>query len=305
MQNIYDRTHREPHDSHRSEATRLSPDYTEPVAGRGKSLTYRSISDPTAISAYADDIRRLADSDKEALGFLAATAYDEAIQRRRVVVMLDDTTGKPTFAGYLMFSGVFPNAKIQQIAVVDGHRRRGVGSALLRETISRREAEGCLRITAAVADNLPGPQAFYEKNGFGAVLERPGGRARKRTITVRARDLDNEHLLSAIDRPREGHPLASDLGLRSRGAGVAPLYAIDLNVLFDAIRSDRERASLARRVIGAALAHRFRLAVTPEFGVELSRGATPGADDPTFALAMQLPRLPAVDAAKTEMTSTH
>ena len=88
--------------------------------------------------------------------------------------MLDDTTGTPTFAGYLMFSGVFPNAKIQQIAVIDGHRRRGVGSALLRETISRREAEGCLRITAAVADNLPGPQAFYEKNGFGAVLERPG-----------------------------------------------------------------------------------------------------------------------------------
>ena len=75
-------------------------------------------------------------------------------------------------------------------------------------------------------------------------------------------------------------------------------------MLFDAIRSDRERASVARRVIGAALAHRFRLAVTPEFGVELSRGATPGADDPTFALAMQLPRLPAVDAANTTALAT-
>ena len=212
--------------------------------------------------------------------------------------MLDDTMGKATFAGYLMFSGVFPNAKIQQIAVAEGHRRRGVGSALLRETISRREAEGCLRVTAAVAGNLPGAHAFYERNGFGAVLERPGGKARKRTITVRARDLDNEHLLSAIDRPRDGHPLSSDLGLRLRGAGVAPLYAIDLNVLFDAIKMDRRRAPLAQRLMGAALSHRFRLATTSEFKVELARGLVQGADDPAFALALQLPRLPAVDAVE-------
>ena len=82
-----------------------------------------------------------------------------------------------------------------------------------------------------------------------------------------------------------------------RGAGAAPLYAIDLNVLFDAVKADRDRALLAQRVIGAALAHRFRLATTAEFTVELDRAAAPGPVDPTLALARQLPRLPTVDAA--------
>ena len=211
--------------------------------------------------------------------------------------MLESSAGASSFAGFVLFSGVFPNARIQQIAVAERHRRKGVGSALLREVISRHEAAGCLRITAAVADDLPASQAFYESNGFGAVMERPGGNARSRRIRIRARDLENEHLLSPIERPPGGESLMLDLGLRVRGAGIAPLYAIDLNVLFDAVREGRERALLAQRVVGAALAHRFRLATTAEFTAELERGAIPGTSDPTLALARQLPRLPGADGA--------
>ena len=180
------------------------------------------------------------------------------------------------------------------------HRRKGVASALIREVVSQHEVRGYLRITAAVASDLIASQAFYEKNGFGAVVERQGGSARHRKIVVRARDLDNDHLLSIIERSSQTHIEAVDLGLRIRGAGPAPLYAMDLNVLFDAIRTGRERAALAQRIVGAALAHRFRLVTAAEFVVELDRNTIVGQNDPTLALARQLPRLPDVDRAQAD-----
>ncbi|WP_376096044.1 GNAT family N-acetyltransferase [Roseomonas sp. CCTCC AB2023176] len=237
----------------------------------------------------------MADAEKEALGFLPAAAYDEAISRNRVIAMLDLSKSPHQLAGFVLFSGVFPNARIQQIAVASEHRQRGVATALLTEVVARHEAQGYLRITAAVADDLLSSQAFYEKNGFVATITRKGGSARDRTIIVRARDLDNDHLLVATDPSSNIRTPAVDLGLRIRGAGLAPLYSMDLNVLFDAIRDGRARAEVAQRVIGAALKHKVRLAVAHEFLVELNRNATPGKEDPILALARHLPRLTATN----------
>jgi hypothetical protein len=92
---------------------------------------------------------------------------------------------------------------------------------------------------------------------------------------------------------------AVDLGLRARSAKLAPLYAIDLNVMFDAIRK-RPRTDNAERVIGGALAHEFRLAIAPEFIVELERHTATRPVDPILRLALQLPRLPACDTAEVD-----
>ncbi|GAN76718.1 GNAT family N-acetyltransferase [Acidisphaera rubrifaciens] len=246
-------------------------------------------------------IRELAGADREALGFLPEAAYDDAIRRRRVLAMIDDRATPPTLAGFVLFSGVLPNARVQQVVVHPDHRRRGVGTALLRALTAHLEAMGFVRLTAAVADDLGAAQAFYSRNGFSPMLRKPGGKARGRTIVVRARDLDNGHLFSVLDQATTAEFVPLDLGLRVRGARPAPLYAIDLNVLFDVTKPGREvRRHLAERVIGAALAHRFRLVVASEFLTELERTSS-GRTDPILAMARHLPRLPAVDKNELEL----
>src|SRR5262249_45928875 len=126
-----------------------------------------------------------------------------------------------------------------------------------------------------------------------------GGQARGRRIVLRARDLDSQSLLSLLEPKAPASAGILDFGLRRRSVQQAPLYAFDLNVLFDVTKS-RLRAPVARRIIAAGLAHQVRLAVAPEFIVELQRHSRAEDADPILQLARQLPRLPAGDPAATE-----
>lgn len=278
---------------------------SRPISVRqGNGLVYRAEADPAALLEQIPAIRALADGEKEALGFIPEAAYREAIEKRRLIAMCTPTAAGPGVVGFILFSGVFPNARIQQIAVAEHHRRAGIASALINELVSRLEALGYLTITAAVASDLPVAQAFYERNGFVARRSHPGGQARNRTIVLRARDLDTASLFSVLEPRLSASATAADLGLRLRGAGQAPLYAIDLNVLFDVVKDKgRPRAAAAERVIGAALAHQVRLVVAPEFVVELERTTTAGAVDPVMKLARQLPRLPHIDRSEADRIS--
>jgi ribosomal protein S18 acetylase RimI-like enzyme/predicted nucleic acid-binding protein len=246
----------------------------------------------------------LANGEKEALGFIPEAAYREAIERRRLIAMCTPVAGSAIVAGFVLFSGVFPNARVQQIAVAAEHRRRGIASALVNQTVSQLESLGYLTLTAAVASDLPAAQSFYEQNGFVARRSRQGGETRGRTIVLRARDLETRSLLSVMESGGAAAQGAIDLGLRKRGASPAPLYAIDLNVLFDVTKGNkRPRSPEARRLISAALAHQIRLAVAPEFVVELERHTLDEEADPILQLARQLPRLPIVDRTETDRLS--
>jgi GNAT superfamily N-acetyltransferase len=265
---------------------------------------YRAESDPAWLLQRLSEIRALADVEKEALGFLPEAAYREAIEKRRLVAMCTRRDGNSELVGFILFSGIFPNARIQQVVVAKQHRRTHVASALINEIVSQLEARGYQTITAAVASDLPAAQAFYDHNGFVARRSRPGGQARGRTIVVRARDLATDTLFSVLERPDAASQGAVDLGLRKRGAGQAPLYAIDLNVLFDVVKGkNRPRSPIAERLIAAALAHQIRLAVAPEFIVELERTSNGEDADPILKLARQLPRLPIVDLAEANRLS--
>jgi hypothetical protein len=127
----------------------------------------------------------------------------------------------------------------------------------------------------------------------------PGGQARNRMIVPRTRDLDTENLFSVLETPSGASQSTIDLGLRKRSASQAPLYAIDLNVMFDVIKG-RKRSPLAERLIAAAFAHQIRLAVAPEFVVELERTTKDEAKDPVLKLARQLPRLVCNDQTEME-----
>ncbi|HWA88556.1 MAG TPA: GNAT family N-acetyltransferase [Rhizomicrobium sp.] len=264
-------------------------------------LVYRAESVPATLLAQVAAIRALADGEKEALGFLPEAAYHDAIEKRRLIAMCTPADGGAKVVGFILFSGVFPNARVQQIVVAKEHRRAHVATALINEVVSQLEARGYLTISAAVASDLPAAQAFYENCGFVARHARRGGQARNRTIILRARDLANESLFSVLEPSPATSQTAIDLGLRLRGASPAPLYAIDLNVLFDVVKGrNRPRSAVAERLIAAALGHQIRLAVAPEFVTELERTTKGGTVDPILALARQLPRLPAFDRTETE-----
>jgi GNAT superfamily N-acetyltransferase len=258
---------------------------------------FRCEKNPTALVSRLAEIRVLADLEKEALGFIPEGAYRDAILQRRLVAMMSRREDANSVAGFILFGGVFPHARIQQLVVAEEHRKAGIASALVSDLIAHLEARGFLTVSAAVASDLDGAQAFYERKGFIARQTRPGGVARGRMIVLRVRDLDTASLFSLYGGG-SGQGQAADLGLRQRSASVAPLYAIDLNVLFDLLRS-RERTRLANRLFGAALAHQIRLAVAPEFLVELERTSFGTGNDPTLLLARQMPRLPALKRDET------
>jgi ribosomal protein S18 acetylase RimI-like enzyme len=274
-------------------------------ARQGIGLVYRAERQPAHLLQQLPAVRALADSEKEALGFFPEIAYREAIEKRRLVAMCTPVDGSPEVVGFILFSGVFPNARVQQIVVSPTHRRARIASTLINGLVSQLESQGCLTLSAAVASDLPAAQAFYEHNGFTARRTHQGGQARGRTIVLRARNLETESFFSVLEPPKATSQTAVDLGLRQRSASQAPLYAIDLNVLFDVVKdASRPRSSIAGQLIGAALAHQIRLAVAPEFINELER-ETKGEDvDPVLKLAKQLPRLPETDRNETERLSS-
>src|SRR5687767_11425748 len=118
-------------------------------------FVYRTEGNTAVLLRSIDTIRALADGEKEALGFLPEAAYRDAVQRGRVVAMCTVEGNHSEVVGFILFSGVFPNARIQQITVAKQHRRRGIASALLNDIVSRLERLSYLTITAAVASDLP------------------------------------------------------------------------------------------------------------------------------------------------------
>ncbi|PDT90929.1 hypothetical protein CO669_08145 [Bradyrhizobium sp. Y36] len=253
---------------------------------------YRTETDPAVVLQHFAAIRALADSEKEALGFLPEAAYRDAVIEKRLRVMLARENGMSQLAGFILFSGVFPNARVQAVAVRAEHRRSGVASALVSGLVSHLESRGYIAITAAVASDLATAQAFYESRGFVARHVRDGGQARQRRIVLRSRELDTANFFTLMAPPTVSGQGVVNLGLRPRSAFEAPLYLIDLNVLFDLIK-ERARSATANRLFGAALAHLVRLAVAPEFIIELERTSKDPANDTPLKLARQLPKLPA------------
>lgn len=240
------------------------------------------------LTSFLPEIQALADSEKDALGFLPGKVFEEAIERGRLLVAVVSDHDSRNFAGYLLHSGVFPNAKIQQIAAIKTFRNLGVASTLLKALVSELERVGFLSIRADIASDLSTALAFYTKNDFEPVLERPGGKVRGRKIIVHSRQLDTDNLFSFAAAQAV---LPTDLGIRHRTPGEVPVFAFDLNVYFDLVKQ-RDQSEFARRLFGEALGHSIRLAIADEFVSELKRTSNTPAADPILQMALQLPRLP-------------
>jgi predicted nucleic acid-binding protein/ribosomal protein S18 acetylase RimI-like enzyme len=249
------------------------------------------------ISPFLDAIRTQADSEREALGFLPEPAYAEAARQRKIVLLLSQDGDQISYAGHLLFGGIFPVMRVRQISVTTNSRRNGQATTLLRALIAQGEKEGYLSIVANVATDLAGANAFYERNGFVSVRLKLGGKTRNRTINVRILQLQTPSLISLMVGPTQPKPIEI-IQPKKRSPDI-PIYAIDLNVFYDAIRK-RARSDDAGAVFEAALSHQIRIAASQEFISELKRTSNSPGNDPVLSLAKRIPNLPAQDKTTIE-----
>ncbi|POF32332.1 GNAT family N-acetyltransferase [Roseibium marinum] len=231
-----------------------------------------------------DRIVAIADNYKTELGFWPRSSLEDGIKRGRLLAADGTIEGRETTIGFVVFGGVFPNGRIQAVAVDPTSLRQGVAQFLVDNVVARMESEGYLAILAKPAKDLQVAQNFYEKNHFLTVRIQSGGAARNREIVVRERILKSPSLLTAMEL-RQPPPLL----LRSDAH--SNLWVIDINVLFDLLKLRRTHYKMAVGVFAAALEGRVRIAVTSEFSNELTRASAAIKDDPLLKLADALPRL--------------
>jgi GNAT superfamily N-acetyltransferase/predicted nucleic acid-binding protein len=239
---------------------------------------------PEDVVPFLPLVKAGADSAKGALGFLPEKAYDEFAFSGKLMVATVRTSGGQTYAGHLIFGGIYPHAKVFQLFVAAGYRGNGIARRLISHLKERLTASHWLSIKASVADDLAANDVWAHM-GFRVVRTRAGGSARKRRINVRVLDLDTPSLLGLMRgaERQEGLRLAERLSQR-------PIYLIDLNVFFDTIRK-RPRSPSAAKVIRAGLSNSIRLMVAAEFTAELLRTSADVSNDPVLSFASQLDSL--------------
>lgn len=238
------------------------------------------------VTPLIERVVEASNAERNAFGFLPRPTYDDFAYQRQIVIAVDSTSGE--FAGYAIFAGALPTAKVRQTYVAPNWRRQGLGHKLIAEVIKACEEIGYLSVTATVASDLAAANAFYESLGFTAFLEKPGGKSRQRTLIVRARVLDTPSLFNL---PRKTEPRTSALVLNAPKAGPAPLFLFDLNVLFDIVRQRKDYKAVSR-VFAAAFENEVRLAISEEFVIELQRQTERFPQDPILNLAAALPIVP-------------
>ncbi len=246
------------------------------------------------VEPYIDLASKAADSERDALGFLPPNAYKQAALQEKLFVAVD---ADGLFLGYLMFGGVFPHGKVMQIFSIPNARRHGIARTLLEELIEHLQIRGYLSISARVASDLIDSNEFYEKLNFHTVGIVRGGKARERVINQRVRDLDTPSLFDFMAPQAVDHPL--NLGITDSYTAKAPIYAMDLNVLFDVSRQ-RVNSRDAGMVFRAGFNNEIRLVIAEEFLDELKRSSSQFPDDPHLRLALQMEILPTPKRKKIE-----
>ena len=111
---------------------------------------------PIQIKAAPEDVipllpfvKRGADSAKEELGFLPERVYDDLAISGRLLVATVTGRSKETYAGHLMFGGIYPHAKVFQLFVDPRCRGRGVAGRLIGHLKERLTTDQWLSIKAS------------------------------------------------------------------------------------------------------------------------------------------------------------
>src|ERR1700720_4782075 len=184
------------------------------------------VSEPAAVAKWVTDVRLAADRHKAALGFLPEQVYTDAADQGKLIVAICKHVDSETFAGHLLYGGVFPHARIFQVYVAPEFRLNAIGRQLVEAVLRKMETAQFLSVSSQVADDLEANR-FWERLQFETVRVRPGGKTTGRTINIRVCELNTPRLFMP-ERATE-QASATDLSLLSRFSNLSPRYLIDLN----------------------------------------------------------------------------
>jgi GNAT superfamily N-acetyltransferase len=235
------------------------------------------------VAPFVEQVVIAADQNKNALGFFAASVFQEFARSEQLYVVTETNREKTTYAGHLMFKCSRSKASVLQMFVDPSCRRYGVAKMLLDGLKSHLTEHGFISISARVAEDLTEANAFWGKQDFYVQRVVLGGTARKRTILVRCHELASPQLFVS-----SGLSSTNPLGLDVTINPDLPLFLVDLNVLFD-LGPRRLRNDDAIDLFRAERMGLCRLAISTELSAELQRTATPGRTDPMQAYARIFP----------------
>ena len=147
-------------------------------------MTEAVVDAPAKVIRYLDRVRQLADANRDALGFLPATAYEEAAMRGCLWVVVGRDVNE--LRGYLFFGNRFPRLRVYQVYVTPEYRSFGTARRLIEKLKRYGEAHDYLTITARVASELPANE-FWSNLGFQNHPPQPGWQEREDDQSLRIR----------------------------------------------------------------------------------------------------------------------
>lgn len=118
------------------------------------------LSSKAEVTAFIPKVVTAADGERNSFGFLPARAYEDFALQQRLIIACDSES--KALAGYIVFGGTPPQARIFQTYVAPDFRRGGVGQALVAEVVRRSEEVSFLSIRVEVASDLEAANDFYK-----------------------------------------------------------------------------------------------------------------------------------------------
>lgn len=235
------------------------------------------------VSGYVDEVRTIADKNRESFGFLSASAYEQMASKGQLWIAINNDK---KLVGYLMFGGTMPTLKVFQVYSCNSARNHGVGRMLVDALKEHAREKHYHSISAKVASDLPANK-FWENVGFSIYRQIKGGETTKRKINIRGYSLDDNDLFGGL--PKESRAVEPMRPVLDR-----PIYALDLNLLIDAFRGRNGHQSVIK-IMRNGFQGFFSICVTPELRKELERQSAELSDDPLLRLANAFPELKSKD----------
>jgi len=232
-------------------------------------------------------VRSAADAHRDALGFLAASVYEEFARNDCLYVLVERTAKGQHYAGHLLFTQRYPSARIVQMFTDSRYRRQRLATRLIDHFRNELTEAGFTSIYASVAEDLKEANAFWARQQFHIQTIKKGGETRKRRILRRCHELDSPQLI-----PPSGLNKHNPLGLPTPSTASDSLFLLDLNVVFDLTGPRRIRHDEAVSLFQAERMDLCKLAISNEIRAELHRTATPGKLDPMEGFIDILPAVP-------------
>lgn len=240
-------------------------------------MPIKILNTPACVVGYQSEIVDLADSNKEALGFLPQGMYKNQIHKGAVFVAVDEKGGESRFAGHILLGGRYPAKRVFQLVVKPEYHGQGVGKKLLKAAEAAAKSEGFSSIWAKVGSKLPANK-FWQKQGLDVIGEQRGGMSHP-ICYIREKQLAP----SLFDYKEAGRGTLAALRQTIENIPAELAFIVDTNVYIDAVRGKEKHA---RFVFDLEKREKIQIARIPAITKELEKR-----DDAVLKYARQFPEL--------------